>query len=106
MKLIKKHLDTTREIYYKAEEGADELRKELQQNQREMADFAGKLARLDLEKVELHGILTYLVEDIAILSRIKGSWEHICKFFQCIHDVVSGPLAINVDSFLENAVSV
>jgi hypothetical protein len=106
MKLIKKHLDATREIYYKAEEDADKLRKELQQNQREMADFVGKLARLDLEKVDLGYVLKYLAEGMTILGRVKESWEHISKFFQCIHDVVSGPLARNMDSFLENAVSV
>lgn len=105
MVTFQQRLNSAQTRYQHEDEAAENLRKKLSQDRREMAELAGRLARLDLEKVDLDDVVKYLTEGIMTLSRIKESWGNVVLFFHSINDVVGGPLKTNVSGFIKKAVS-
>ncbi|CAJ0956322.1 unnamed protein product, partial [Mesorhabditis belari] len=105
-KLVQAETDQIRmsQSYYTEESQKEEkLRKELKETTMELSGILGKLKNLDLEKVDLDDIISYLQDGIQYLGKVKENWNELTNFFDAILILVETNLKDNIDSFLQEA---
>ncbi|CAJ0956467.1 unnamed protein product, partial [Mesorhabditis belari] len=90
-------MDTVKAVESQKEK---KLRKELKKTTMELSGILGKLTNLDLEKVDLDDIISYLQDGIQYLGKVKENWNELTNFFDAILILVETNLKDNIDSFL------
>ena len=64
-----------------AESRYDKIFDQLKQNQEELAKLMGKIASLDMQRINYKEILELLREALFLLARIREQWGHLVLFF-------------------------
>uniref|UniRef100_A0A914QAZ7 Uncharacterized protein n=1 Tax=Panagrolaimus davidi TaxID=227884 RepID=A0A914QAZ7_9BILA len=95
-------LDLAKENYEKENKRAENLQKELSENQEKIMQIATKMATLNLKTLELKDVIKILNEAKMILVCISNSWMSILQFFKLVKANIDGQFKKNLTKLLHH----